>query len=192
MSAGIDYSMGLANRDSVTGIHYGVIHQNAVNPEDISEIYDNGTDLRWEQAKKELQEQLSAAIMGVLEETSISKRRAQEIADDTAESIVDDEAGEMIQFDESGPMLYEEDGYVIQTSDGGDLFVIKSPYYTHCRFCSPCAPGAGHLQNYQKDGIVTYCLGADWFDDEHAPLPYPIYSAETDELIQDHRTGDDE
>lgn len=31
-----------------------------------------------------------------------------------------------------------------------------------------------------------------WFDEEYAPLPYPVYSVETNELIQDRKQEDDE
>ncbi len=54
-----------------------------------------------------------------------------------------------------------------------DVWIFKSPYYTHAQFCSPCAPGAGYLANPCEDGPKTYCLGHDWFDDRRAP--YPVY-----------------
>ena len=57
--------------------------------------------------------------------------------------------------------------------DSNDIWVVKSDYYTHSQFCSPCAPGAGHLNNPCEEGPRTYCLGADWFTDEKAP--YPIF-----------------
>ena len=61
------------------------------------------------------------------------------------------------------------------------LMLVKSPYYTNAQFCSPCAPGAGHLGNPCPDGPKTYCLGHDWFTGEKAP--YPIYDVKTGELV---------
>jgi hypothetical protein len=67
-------------------------------------------------------------------------------------------------------------------SDDGDIFITKSPFYTLCQFCSPCAPGAGYLMNPCEDGIKAYCFGHDWFEDGKAP--YPVYSVETNALIE--------
>jgi len=77
--------------------------------------------------------------------------------------------------------LYSRQGYVAQQSrDDTDIFIIKSPYYTFARFCSPCAPGAGHLRNYDPDGVKTYCFGNDWFEGE---CPYPVYRVDNNECV---------
>jgi hypothetical protein len=79
-------------------------------------------------------------------------------------------------------MSYDKDGYKIESAfDNTELFVTKSPFYTFTQFCSPCAPGAGNLDNYCEDGARTYCLGHDWFEDGKAP--YPVYSVATGELV---------
>ena len=72
-----------------------------------------------------------------------------------------------------------------QGNDDHDIFIIKSPYYTLCQFCSPCAPGAGYLMNHTPDGIKAYCFGHDWFDGERAP--YPVYSVKTGKLVEPKR-----
>ena len=73
-----------------------------------------------------------------------------------------------------------DDGeYVAECDSYGDIFITKSPYFTTCRYCSPCAPGAGYLMNYDPDGIRAYCFGPDWFDNNVAP--YKVYSVATGE-----------
>jgi hypothetical protein len=91
---------------------------------------------------------------------------------------------------------YDDEGYVCQQSaDDPDIFIIKSPYYTFCGYCSPCAPGAGYLMDYYKPKkntlgadyykeyaemkgyIKSYCFGHNWFDDNKAP--YPVYDVKT-------------
>lgn len=72
---------------------------------------------------------------------------------------------------------YVADGYIATCGDDGDIFVIKSPYFTLCRFCSPCAPGAGYLMNPDDNGIKSYCFGHDWFDNEQAP--YRVFDVKT-------------
>ena len=73
---------------------------------------------------------------------------------------------------------YEGQGYAMQDCLDSDVMVIESPFYTYARFCSPCAPGAGDLNNYDRNGVKTYCLDGSWFDSGVAP--YPVYSVETD------------
>ena len=88
-------------------------------------------------------------------------------------------------FDYIEPSSYyiKSDGYVAeQGNDDPDIFIIKSPYYTLCRFCSPCAPGAGDLMRHAPDGIKAYCFGHDWFDSGRAP--YPVYSVKTGKLVE--------
>ena len=74
---------------------------------------------------------------------------------------------------------YNYDGYSMIQDDYNDIFVIKSPFYTYAQYCSPCAPGACHLSfPLSKEAITNgqnrcYCLGHDWFDDNHAP--YDVY-----------------
>lgn len=114
------------------------------------------------------------------------------------------ENGEDCCFDCS-PMSYDYDGdgYSASCGEDGDIFILKSPFYTYCQFCSPCAPGAGYLLNFFNPGngyspetlgtkqykdmaenagfIRAYCFGHDWFEDNKAP--YPVFSVATGELI---------
>jgi hypothetical protein len=75
---------------------------------------------------------------------------------------------------------FEHDGYkAFQSYDDPDIFIEKSPYYTFCDFCSPCAPGAGYLTT--EGNVKTYCFGHDWFFNSKAP--YRVFSVETKEEI---------
>lgn len=65
--------------------------------------------------------------------------------------------------------------------DQSCLFLTKSPFYTLTKFCSPCAPGAGDLDNPCEDGAKTLCFGHDMFEGNKAP--YPVYSVETGQLV---------
>lgn len=72
---------------------------------------------------------------------------------------------------------YERGGYVLSMgTDGFGIFVLKSPFTTRASFCSPCAPGAGDLDSPRDDGIETYCLGPEWFENEIAPYPITLIS----------------
>ena len=81
--------------------------------------------------------------------------------------------------------LDDDDGYVAeQSGDDTDIFIVKSPYFTYAKFCSPCAPGAGDLRSKatEKDGVKIYCFGHDFFEEGKAP--YPVYSVETGKLVE--------
>ena len=75
-----------------------------------------------------------------------------------------------------------DDGEYQATQSGSDcdVFILRSPYYTRARFCSPCAPGACYLMNPTDDGEKAYCFGHDWFEDGKAP--YPVYRVSDDTL----------
>lgn len=114
-------------------------------------------------------------------------------ADDTTYSDLFgelEEKGLLITDGESGPYRYEQDGYLIDTTSDNGLFILKSPYFTYCRECSPCAPNAGYLKS-QPGSMKAYCLGADWFD-EYSPLPYTVYSVETGEVVTEEPKEEEE
>ena len=86
------------------------------------------------------------------------------------------------QFCDASSFSYDSDGYIAeQLGDDTDIFIIKSPYYTLCNFCSPCAPGAGYIMSQNKNGIKAYCFGHDWFD--YGKAPYKVFDVKTDKEI---------
>lgn len=88
--------------------------------------------------------------------------------------------------DESIGWTYESDGYKLRDCLDNDIFVLDSPFFTYAQFCSPCVPGAGNLESPMDsgDGVKTYCLGPEWFD-EYNPIPYACYRvSDNSEVIQ--------
>lgn len=159
---GIDYgSYTGTNRNSRTGIHYGVISQNSVMPEALDDILEHGVDSAWENAIADLKKEHGEGT-------------------EAYESAVE-EMGNQWET-EFNNYVYERNGYKLTGCLQNDLFILDSPYYTHAQFCSPCVPGAGNLNHPCKTGPKTYCLGAGWFDDGKAP--YPIYEVQTGELAE--------
>lgn len=56
---------------------------------------------------------------------------------------------------------YNKDGLICEYSFNSSmniLFIFKSPRIVACRFCSPCVPGAGDLDNPDPNGVQTYAL----------------------------------
>lgn len=187
---GIDYSLGTANFDKETGIHFGVIGMNA----------EGLTEWAWESMEadygdptcpkcgNEVKDYADAVLAddenpteGKVLEESLENYNEHSCADYVClgcQIILDSDE---VTGDEPVGHTLDEDGYMGFVDSNNDLMIVKSPYYTHAQFCSPCAPGAGHLENPCPDGPKTYCLGHDWFEGDKAP--YPVYDVATGQLV---------
>lgn len=161
--AGIDYGFGRVNIDHATGIRYGVISQDEVLQawSDESEPYYGIPHCP--KCGNEVKE------LSLEEETKgyeIAKYESEDYVCEDCKYVFGSESAfgdEPVSFD------YEEEGYsATQAGDDTDIFILKSPYFTYAQFCSPCAPGAGHLGNpmNKETGVKTYCFGHDWFEEQ--------------------------
>lgn len=184
MSTGIDYGRGQTNIDHATGIRYGVISQRSLNSDAADDIWQNGENLSHKAAVDDVKSQLKSALEPILDDIGVLPyvwNGEEKVQDDYVTDVVDKVWDSIEQdfndrYEESDDQYrYESEGYIIETSSLG-LYIIKSPYVTRARFCSPCAPGAGDLDSPDTNGVLTYCLGSDWFDGDQAP--YPIMSAD--------------
>jgi len=180
MDKGIDYSDGIVNRDKDTGIHYGVISQHSIMSEAMENFeYDYGKP-----TCPKCGNELVDYCDKYNEDNSIedfehySKYDSEDYVCLDCKLIVESESA---FSDEPLGFSYEGDGYQLIDCLDTDIMIIKSPYFTYTQFCSPCVPGAGNLDTYIKDGVKTYALGHDWFEDGKAP--YPLYDVKTGNMI---------
>lgn len=172
-SRGIDYGLGLSNVDTATGIRYGVISHHEVGEGwyEVAEA-EYGAPTCGNDATSS-SDITDAAV------TDAEWFTGQDYTCVACERCFwSDEAF----GDEALGYHYSGDGYELSAGTDGDIFVIKSPYYTRSQFCSPCAPGAGYLMNPCATGEKTYCLDHDWFESKVAP--YPVYRVEDDAAVQ--------
>lgn len=189
---GIDYGLGKSNVNTQTGIRFGVISQNTLNPEALDDVFQTGEDLDFESFREQVKADLLSAIEGALNNYLIGSRLPDSAKDaaDAAFDAISDNLGDC--YENTGDctrMEYKRDGYHVRTDSSGDVWVFESAFFTYAQFCSPCAPGACYLSAFlcnpdpetDKDNRA-YCFGHDWFDDGKAP--YPVYSVETGELVQ--------
>jgi hypothetical protein len=165
----------MPNYDETTGIHYGCISQHSLDPDALSDIFDNGVNMTYNAAVSELKKDIRNAIRDLFY-SSESDELAQEvnaIFDNLSDRFSD-------RYDGCGEeqYLYEQDGYKLSNSPSlVCIFVERSEFYTYARECSPCVPNAGDL-DHADGSLKTYCLGHDWFEDDKAP--YPVYSVADD------------
>jgi len=177
----------MANYDEKTGIHYGVISPNSICQETLSDLCDKSIDTIYEESKK--------TFLSDLE--SFCDDHYLDFKNINEDSFID-EFNQNYDNDNHG-YEYEDKDYFLQISDDNfGIFVIKSPYYTYTKQCSPCAPGAGDLNNpvekekYVKKGypsfnnldmysyVKSYCLPKEFFDDEYSKIPYRYYRVDND------------
>lgn len=169
MYTGIDYGMGQANIDKATGIRYGVIHHGEVGA-------------GWYESS-EANYLVACPHCG------------SESVKDTDNGLLQcescDETWDECNIDREPYSHSLDDGeyQAEQSYDDCDIFIAKSPYYTVCQFCSPCAPGAGYIMQTCTEGIKAYCFGHDMFwDTEEGKAPYPVYSVSDDSLVEPEQT----
>lgn len=179
---GIDYGMGQTNIDKETGIRYGVIHQNEVLQAWADESEPNYGDPHCPKCG-------NTAI-------SCDDERVPDLdeADDWDDPKIRDycclDCKHTFWSDEAfgdepiGHSYFTDEYQCTQGGDDGDIFILKSPYYTLCDFCSPCAPGAGYL--ISEGDVKAYCFGHDWFYDhpEHPKVaPYRVFRVSDDSEV---------
>lgn len=163
--AGIDYGHGLTNKDHEKGIRYGVIHQNAVLQSwaDSSEpFYPNVCPICGNEPK-------SGKNIRDMKRCPSCRKTLNDFSFDMCEPTT---------------WFIKDDEYFAHSDDYGDIFIERSPYYTFAQFCSPCAPGACHLENPLDEPSPdnrAYCFGHDFFEEGKAP--YRVFSVETNEEI---------
>ncbi len=173
---GIDYGMGQTNIDRETGIRYGVISQNAVLQAwaDSSEA-----DYGKPSCPKCGNEAVDGESDGDRDEYKRLHHCCGDYACDSCRILFD---GDDAYGDEALGFTLDDGEYKASAGQDGDIFILKSPYYTRAQFCSPCAPGAAYLENPCDDGPKAYCFGADWFDPE-SDCPYTVYRVSDDSVV---------
>lgn len=189
---GIDYGFGKTNIDRETGIRFGVINMNCPSLHEFV----------WDYVEPDYGEPACPECGNAV--TDCDTVEDVETADDSAEeskSLRYYSKGSCADFicesckllidssdaygDEPNVHVLDGDGYAGYVDSYNDLLITKSPYYTHAQFCSPCAPGAGHLENACESGPKTYCLGHDWF--QKGQTPYPVYEVATGKLVEESK-----
>jgi hypothetical protein len=176
--AGIDYSNGQSNIDHATGIRFGVISQHPVSPDALDDIMRDGEDVAWTEA---LADAIQSAKDNALDEANGDPSAVEEVDED---QIRDDLAsGWESNFSN---YVYEKDGYKVTSCLDNDLFILASPFFTYAKFCSPCVPGAGNLDDaaltdtFALTNAIAYnwprvfALGHDWF--EGGKAHYPLFN----------------
>ena len=177
MSIGIDYGRGQTNIDHKTGIRYGVIHQNEVLQAwaDSSEP-DTGPHICPKCGNEAIEYDDDKHS-----EYEIEKYSCKDFACEGCKFIFDSSD---VYPDDVENFYLEDEEYSAWSDSYGDIFVMRSPYFTWARFCSPCAPGALSLSCHEepsRHGPICYCFDHTWFDSGKAP--YRVFRIDSHEEV---------
>jgi hypothetical protein len=176
-SAGIDYGRGMSNIDNETGIRFGIIHQNSLNLDMVS------NEMESHYPEPCYAEDINCPRCGKFFRVTPNHKWGDAVRCYSCQHQFE---LDMPEFMEPSHSTYEKEEYnVYQVYDEYNLRVTKSPYYTLANFCSPCYPGAGDLDTPNPKGVKTYCLGHEWFEQDFAP--YPVFRVEDDMLVDPPR-----
>lgn len=149
---GIDYGLGMTNIDKKSGIRFGVIPAHEVLE-------------AWAGKSEPYYGEPTCPKCGLEVMEAYYDERTCRSHDYFCKSCQEGLDSEEVFGDEPNSWFVDDGDYrAEQSRDDGDVFIVKSPYYTRSQFCSPCAPGAGYLLNPCPDGEKTYCFGHDWYE----------------------------
>ena len=179
---GIDYAgrFSTVNRDSETGIRYGVISTHSLH------------EWLWDSIESDYGE----ATCPDCGNTAVDACATEIQSADWAQELTGEWACPRCETCFESDNAYPEEALGWSIDDGeykvidcldSDAMVIKAPYFTYAHFCSPCVPGACSIESpidaadISADTVKSYCFGHDWFDGGRAP--YPVYSVESGELV---------
>ena len=159
--------MPTANIHPVTGIRYGAINGNSLDPDVLYELHDKASEIvfnayRLDEMKRFANER--------------DHDYADDIqADDLFNSLTDafgEEFDDFIyavdenyEYDEPQAEFEHEGIKVVFSYLGGAPLVIvtESPCIAIAELCSPCVPNAGNLDSKDPDGEECYDVPVDWY-----------------------------
>jgi hypothetical protein len=144
----------IANTNPETGIRYGTVYMNELDPELWDMIYE-GTNISYEAAREEAEAKLLAEHEG--EEDFDLERHL----DDWSESYEGYE--ENYKGTSRGGVKW------ILTWLGGApmLTIVDSPFVDRFVFCSPCCPNAVSLTRHPSGDEEGYTIPKDWWNEEN-------------------------
>lgn len=146
------------NVNPETGIRYGIISANSLDPEVVHEIQSLGVDRYHEARVEELRDAVRHACKDYVRSDEIAS--VVDLAVENMDDFMDDEPIHSFEIDcpGYGPVIGQT------TWLGGALmiWVFKSPFHAAFDLCSPCVPNCGNLDSRNPDGYQCYDVPNDW------------------------------
>ena len=149
--------MPAANINQETGIHYGVISGNSLDPDLLFDLYMKAENIQMDEA-------LIEYLCQLLSDNEIDYSDLSEVQPliDCCEANdldvdLDYFADCFEAYEPSGSFVHDGINVTFSWLGGAPIvFVMASPYTTKAALCSPCCPNAGDLDNLDHDGCLLY------------------------------------
>jgi len=178
----------MTNTNEKTGIRYGVIAAQSLDPDLFDYItYGIGRDLTNLQALKDIKEEAEAGAERIEDEVRITlaergdytEREYEDAWDEEVEaaygrlgftdreSYVDDYIEQQLLDLQIEEPVFEFDyqgvrGQVTWLGGAQIVFIFESPFTGFFDLCSPCVPNATNLDNPNENGFEGYTVPGDW------------------------------
>lgn len=156
----------MTNCNPHTGIRYGTIYLNNLDPDTADHLFYEGTNISEQEAYKEAKAEIEATVKNEIAD-AVSDGEEPPYDEDDIDREVEhrlERWAEGLQIEE--PYIEGEcEGvnYGISHLGGAALlWVYESPHLTRARLCSPCVPGAIDLDSVDADGEEGYDVPPDW------------------------------
>jgi len=143
----------MTNVNPETGVRYGIISANSLDPEVICDLQAVGRDVHWEARKQEIIDALQMEV----------DNGAEFEFDEELENRLERESYDF--YDDEPVHEFQRDGVRGRTTWlGGALlvFVFHSQWTTNARLCSPCVPGCCDLDSIDPNGYEGYDVNPEW------------------------------
>lgn len=150
---GIDYGLGRSNIDRETGIRFGVIPLHALHEWAHESFEDDYGPPHCPKCGNEAVDPDQAPDDD--HEEGFEPYRKRGCCGDyycLGCKIYFD--GEDAFGDEPVASTLDDGEHQAELHSDGDIFILRSPYYTRAQFCSPCAPGACYLTSFIEPETV--------------------------------------
>lgn len=144
----------MVNMSPETGIRYGIISANALDPEIVNEIQQRGKDVHYDEARSDVEADVFAACNKYMGDWA-SQYVADKALERFAEQWTDDEP--VHEFDLEGVK-----GRTTWLGGALMVWVFDSPHTGTFQLCSPCVPGGCDLDSPAKSGAIGYDVPTDW------------------------------
>lgn len=153
------------NTNPETGIRYGIISANSLDPEVVHEIQSRGKSLHIEAASSEMEDAIRSACGDYL-----SKSACDDLVDHAQDLLCNDfhDDEPVHEFDIECPGYGRVKGQTTWLGGALMIFVFLSPFLAKAKLCSPCVPNAGDLDHLDEDGYECYGVPSDWLHEERA------------------------
>lgn len=186
----------MTNTNPKTGIRYGVIALNNLDPDVAHDLWTRGTDLSYEEALDELTGEVTKEADEIEESAEIKAREIGGFTDREYEDFVEREIEQMYHargYDDRDEFINEEvvsraeDIHIEEPTIEGEcegvkyhithlggaplLWVFEGPIGRCRALCSPCVPNAGDLDSgfttdEVNEGYECYVVPQDWMSEE--------------------------